>query len=215
MELFKLLLIVHIIGGFTSLLIGLCIMLLKKGNKKHKTLGKIYFYSMLTASTVAIPMSYLHPNYFLFLISIFTIYMVVTGVRYLNKQRTLEINTLDWLLTAIMLFFALAFIVFGIFNIVKRNNFGIVFIAFGSIGAFFSYQDFINFKGKSKIKNYFLITHLQRMVGSYIASVTAFLVVNNNNFLPSILAWLLPTALLVPLIVFWSRKYNVVNKNVT
>jgi hypothetical protein len=45
------------------------------------------------------------------------------------------------------------------------------------------------------------------MLGSYIASVTAFLVVN-NTILPPMIAWLLPTAAVTPLIVTWSRKHK-------
>ena len=166
---------------------------------------------MLLAAIVAIPMSYLHPNYFLFLISIFTIYILITGVRYLNKKKREDVTIIDWLLTIIMLFFALAFVSFGIFNIVKGAYFGTVFLVFGSIGLLFTWQDYINYRGKSAIKNYFLTTHLQRMIGSYVASVTAFLVVN-NHVLPSMVAWLLPTIILIPLIVRWTRKYKVVTK---
>ncbi|MEJ7684882.1 MAG: hypothetical protein WKG06_44950 [Segetibacter sp.] len=46
------------------------------------------------------------------------------------------------------------------------------------------------------------------MTGSYVASATAFLVVN-NKILPNIIAWLLPTIIIVPLIVSWTRKYKV------
>jgi hypothetical protein len=46
------------------------------------------------------------------------------------------------------------------------------------------------------------------MTGSYIASSTAFLVVN-NTILPGIIAWLIPTVLLVPLIIMWSRKNEI------
>ena len=189
-------------------------MFAKKGNTRHKKIGKVYFYSLLTASVAAIPMSYLHSNYFLFLISVFTIYILLSGVNYLNKKSLKSVNTTDWVLTIIMLLFAIALIAFGIFNIVKGNYFGIVLIVFGSIGLLFSYQDYINFKGKSKIKNYFLTTHLQRMTASYVASTTAFLVVN-NKVLPSVLAWLLPTIILVPVIITWTRKYKIEKKNGT
>ena len=211
MNIFNLLLIAHIMGGGISLLLGLYIMIAKKGDRVHKRIGSIYFYSMLLAAIVAIPMSYLHPNYFLFLISIFTIYILITGVRYLNKKKREDVTIIDWLLTIIMLFFALAFVSFGIFNIVKGAYFGTVFLVFGSIGLLFTWQDYINYRGKSAIKNYFLTTHLQRMIGSYVASVTAFLVVN-NHVLPSMVAWLLPTIILIPLIVRWTRKYKVVTK---
>jgi type IV secretory pathway component VirB8 len=46
------------------------------------------------------------------------------------------------------------------------------------------------------------------MIGAYIASITAFLVVN-NTILPGVVAWLLPTAVLVPVLIKWSRKYAV------
>ncbi len=208
MALFYTLLYIHIAGGGISLLLGFVILCLKKGDKRHKTIGNIYFYALLTASAFAIPMSYLHPNYFLFMISVFTIYMLLTGKRYLQKKSIINVTKTDWLLTILMAIFGTAFIGFGILHIIKSNFFGIVFIVFGSISYLFVYQDKNNFTGQSKLKNYFLVTHLQRFIGSYIASTTAFLVVN-NKVLPSVIAWLLPTILLVPLIIKWSRKYKV------
>ena len=69
-NLFKILLMLHIIGGSVSLLLGSYIMLVKKGNTQHKLLGNLFFYTMLIAALVALPMSYLHPNYFLFVIGL-------------------------------------------------------------------------------------------------------------------------------------------------
>jgi len=76
----------------------------------------------------------------------------------------------------------------------------------------FVLQDWLNFKGKSTIRNFFLTTHIQRMMGSYIASVTAFLVVN-NEILPPVIVWLLPTLVIAPLITIWTRKYKVEKVN--
>lgn len=208
MTLFNTLLYIHIAGGGISLLIGFIILCLKKGDKRHIFIGNIYFYALLTASVFAIPMSYLHSNYFLFIISVFTIYMLLTGKRYLQKKSNINVTKTDWILTVLMAIFGTAFIGFGILHIIKSNLFGVVFIVFGSISYLFVYQDKNNFIGQSTIKNYFLITHLQRFIGSYIASATAFLVVN-NKILPSVIAWLLPTILIVPLIIKWTRKYKI------
>ncbi len=208
MDIFKILLLTHIVCGGTSLLLGAIQLLTKKGDKRHKIIGNIYFFTMLFAALVALPMSYLHPNYFLFIIGVFTSYMLLTGKRYLKKKDNNEIQFADWTLTFLMLVFGIAFIVFGVFNIVKANYFGIVILVFGSISILFVNQDFKIFKGKSKVKNYWLTMHLQRMIGSYIASATAFLVVN-NKILPDVIAWLLPTVLIVPLIIKWTRKYKV------
>jgi hypothetical protein len=35
-----------------------------------------------------------------------------------------------------------------------------------------------------------MLNHISRMGGSYIATVTAFLVVNNHNVLPPLVAWI-------------------------
>lgn len=213
MSLFKILLAVHIMAGSISLLLGGYVLSMKKGTARHKKTGKLYFISMLSASIVALPMSYLHTNYFLFLISIFTLYMLLTGVRYLGKKSLADVRPIDWIFSSIIAVFGLLFASFGIFNIIKGNSFGSVFIVFGCIGLLFFYQDIINFRGKSGIKNFFLTTHLQRMIGSYVAATTAFLVVN-NKVLPAVVAWLLPTIIIVPLIIKWTRKYKVLSKSI-
>lgn len=207
MNFFNLLLTIHIICGSISLALGLYVLVFRKGNKNHRRIGNVYFYAMLTASVVALPMSYIHPNYFLFIIGVFTSYMLLTGKRYLKNKTTADVRPLDWLLSCIMLVFGFGFIFFGAYNVIKNNSFGVVFLVFGVISLLFVYQDWINLKGKSKVRNAYLTTHLQRMIGSYIASVTAFLVVN-NTVLPAIVAWLLPTAFLVPLIVAWTKKFK-------
>lgn len=207
MDIFKILLLTHIFCGGISLLLGSIILFLKKGDKKHKKLGNIYFLTMLIASLVALPMSYLHPNYFLFIVGVFTAFMLLTGRRYLKLKHTTDVKNSDWLLTIVMFIFGTAFVFLGFYNLIKGFGFGIVLVAFGSISLLFVYQDYKNYKGKSAIKNYWLTTHLQRMIGSYIASVTAFLVVN-ITVSPSFIIWLLPTVLIAPLIVKWTRKYK-------
>jgi len=208
MDIFNILLIIHITGGAISLLLGLYLLISKKGNSKHKLLGIIYFYSLLTASLVSMPMTYLHPSYFLFIIGVFTSYMLLTGKRYLKIKAISDVKLTDWILTFTMFVFGAAFIAFGFYNIVNSNYFGTVHLVFGSISFIFVYQDYVNYIGRSTVKNFGLITHLQRMIGSYIASATAFLVIN-NSILPGIVAWLLPTFLLVPLIIKWSAKFEI------
>ena len=210
MDIFNILLAIHIVGGGTSLLLGLYILIAKKGTKRHKKIGIIYYTAMVTAAFVAMPMCYLHPNYFLFIISVFTAYMLLTGKRYLTHKTLNSITKYDWSLTVIMALFGSTFIVFGLLNFFNGKTFGIVFLVFGLISLLFVRQDWINFKGKSTIRNFFLTTHIQRMMGSYIASVTAFLVVN-NEILPPVFVWLLPTVVIAPLITIWTRKYKVDN----
>ncbi len=170
---------------------------------------------MLTAGFSSLVLSIMHPNYFLFMVGVFTIYLVGTGYRYIylkllgSDQRPAII---DRTISVCMLLAGLLFIGLGINNLIALNNFGIVFIVFGILGLRFVKSDFDNYKGKLKAKNYWLLAHLQRMTGAYIASATAFLVVNAKYSpvdLPAAVVWLLPTVILTPLIISWSKKYEV------
>ncbi|RYD51021.1 MAG: hypothetical protein EOP52_11490 [Sphingobacteriales bacterium] len=206
--LFKILLGIHITGGAVSLIAGLVVVLLPKGTRLHRRWGRTFFWSLLVASVVALPICYLHPSVFLALISIFTLYMLLTGVRALQLGRQQKPLVMDWTLTIAIALFGIGFIGLGGRSVSNGDSFGTVLMVFGGIGLLFARQDWTRFKGRATIKNSFLTTHLQRLTGSYIASVTAFLVVN-NKVLPGFVAWLLPTVLLTPLIFKWSRKYVV------
>lgn len=214
-QLFKGLLALHIIGGATGLISGMFNMIATKGTSTHKLVGKIFTLSMLTAGLSSLVMSVMHPNHFLFMVGIFTVYMVVTGNRYLHLK-SLSSNqkpkTIDWFMTIAMLMAGILFIGLGVLLLLKSKTFGLVFITFGLLGLQFVRHDFINYRGHSGILNYWLSEHLQRMTGAFIASFTAFLVVNAKYFpafIPGFIYWLLPTFILTPLIIKWSRKYEV------
>jgi len=79
---FKIVLILHIVGGTFGLLTGSINIARKKGDKNHKRIGKLFYVSMLTAVISSLVLSYLNPNYFLFMVGLFTLYMVVSGQHY-------------------------------------------------------------------------------------------------------------------------------------
>lgn len=211
--LFKIFLALHIMGGATGLIAGTINLLRVKGDRLHRRAGTAFMYGMYTAAGCALVLSVIHPNAFLFIVGVFTIYMTATGKRYLLfKQKAIEPGIIDWLLALVMGLTSLAFIVLGLFKLTEGQSFGIVYFVFGLLGARFVRTDIINYKGRSTVKNYWLTTHLQRMMGSYIAAITAFLVVNvPSSALPAVphfVFWLLPTAIVVPLIISWTRKYK-------
>lgn len=209
--LFKTFLMLHIVAGTTGLLTGTINIIGKKGGKTHLIVGKIFLYSMLTVSASAFVLSILHPNYFLFIVGVFTLYMVSSGTRYLylkNLSKGQKPATIDWSLTYFMLFFGVCFVLFGIYHLIIKDTFGVVFIVFGGIGLRMVRTDFRNFRGKSEAANAWLLVHIQRIIGAYVAALTAFLVVN-NKVIPAYIAWLLPTVLMLPLILRWVKKYKV------
>lgn len=212
--LFKIFLIFHIISGSVGLLTGLLNLIRKKGDVTHKLNGKIFYASMLTAGISSLLLACLHPNFFLFAVGVFTLYMVISGQRYikLNKQNNFTSGKTDWTITFLMSLAGLLFISVEVITIFKSNLFGLVYLTFGVLGMFFVWQDFQNYKARAATSNYWLTGHLQRMTGGFIAALTAFLVVNKNYFpdqIPAYAIWILPTILLTPLIIKWSRSYGI------
>jgi hypothetical protein len=96
-------------------------------------------------------------------------------------------------------------------GVVMVATFNPVLLVFGAISIFLVLQD-INTqlllrKAKELRKLSWLRKHIGMMMGAYIGTLTAFLVVNINDFQPAWLLWLLPTFILVPLMRFWTKKY--------
>lgn len=197
----------HILGGSVGLISGTIVLILKKGDKSHKAIGSIFFWAMNLAGLCSFVLAVMHPNNFLFVVGIFTLYMNLTARSYLKfKRKDAVINFRDAIPTIGMVIAAFFFVIVGI-KLISKDSFGWVLLSFAFISLRFVIADYMFFKGKSKFANQWLLSHLQRMIGTYIASITAFLVVN-INFKPAFVIWLAPTVLLVPLIIYWSRKYG-------
>jgi hypothetical protein len=93
---------------------------------------------------------------------------------------------------------------------IKQNKLrpyvGVSMNPFGFVS--FILKDIKTYRGQISTKNYWLTHHLQRMMGAYIASLTAFAVVNAPER-ASILPWLVPAFLFIPLIIKWTRQYRI------
>jgi uncharacterized membrane protein len=192
--LFKIVIALHIISGSIGLILGSYNLIRKKGDKTHKLLGKIFAIAMISTGLTAFILSYLHPNFFLFIVGVFTIYLTFTGYRMISLKNILKGQKpliIDYLISILMLLACFIFIYLGIKNLLQGNNFGIVVILFGSISLRLCYLDYRIFSNKITDKMFWLKNHIGRMTGAYIAALTAFIVVN-NTFIPPVFAWNLP-----------------------
>lgn len=208
---FNILLFLHIAGGSIGLLCGIMVFMLRKGNRRHHTLGKLFIFGMLLAGFTSLAMALLHPNSFLFMVGVFTIYLVGTGARTISRKSTLSNSLLDRTLQIGMLLAGLVLIFLGVKGIVGGNNFGIVYVVFASIGLVMASQDIRTATQIPNDKKAYIRKHLQRLGGGFIASTTAFLVVNLKELpdgFPNWLLWIFPTLMISPLISFWSKKYK-------
>ena len=205
---FKVFLFIHIISGTIGLLSGTLNMINKKGNKLHKQIGLFFFYGMLINGISALVVACIHFNIFLFIVGVFSIYMVSTAQRFLFLRGIptgQKPKNGDWIVTYSMLLFGLFFMIYGGALVAFSKNFGIVLLVFGIISLLMVKQDIAIYRGNIKNTNYWLLIHISRMVGAYIAAITAFLVVN-NTILPGLVVWLAPGVLLTPLIFYWINK---------
>ena len=147
-----------------------------------------------------------HINNFLFLIGIFTIYMVLAGNRALTfkSAKKTEANLIDKLVSGIMAASALVMIGFGFNGIVNGYSHSILFIFFGVIGMFLPYGDYKLFKNTLENRKLWLINHLSRMLGALIASITAFIVAGMKY--DTLWAWMIPSILGTVYITYWIKK---------
>jgi len=183
----------------------------QKGDRLHKKIGRAFLIGMVATGISAFVLAVIRPNQFLFAVGVFSVYMVVSGYRYIrwNPAEGRHFGWFDRALTAAMVLAGLYFLWLGGLALSRANAFGTVFLVFGLLGGMYVVQDLRYHGGRAKRANFALLAHIQRMTGGFIASLTAFLVVNARHLpseIPGAAYWLLPTVVFTPLIVHWSRK---------
>lgn len=211
-------LIIHTISGFLALACGAVAITSKKGKRVHVNGGRIYFWSMILVAATALYLSVVNVIPFLFLIAVFSFYLTWTGYKAIHwKNRSLPkaIFWFDAIVSHVVALLGILMIVLSIltwldihFNEVI-SSLRIVLLVFGIGALIFAGEDLILLYRKNHSSKFLWIyTHIGRMLGSYIATFTAFLVVNAQFFSSPLIAWLGPTVIGTPLIFYWIRRYR-------
>jgi uncharacterized membrane protein len=194
-------LILHITGGYLALTSGLLAMISPKGQRLHRISGSLFYYSMMVVGISSLVLSVIIANTFMFHIGLFVLYQNHGGRKAL-QVKTLKPDWLDFTVVGIAL-------INGIFMLVSMN---IVLLVFGGISLFLTTGDLWTFRkvlnGVTIPRLAWLRKHIGMMIGAYIGTITAFLVVNIASFEPAWLIWLAPTFILVPLMRYWTHKYT-------
>jgi hypothetical protein len=134
--------------------------------------------------------------------------MVLSGNRALtfkNKSK-LKADNIDKLISIAMLLTSIVMIIIGTIGMIQKVDNSILYIFFGGFGSFMTYKDFQTFKTFIENKNAWIKSHIGRMVGALIASVTAFMVAGLH--IETILVWIMPTILGTIYIIYWTRKFK-------
>ena len=204
---FHVALFIHVLNGAVALVIAPLAMITVKGGLWHRRWGKIYFWAMFGVAVTAVVMCFLRSGLFLFLVAIFSFYLALTGYRVLKRKKPEDSpGLLDWCATAAMLLAGLFLVASG----AMEANLGSqrwVRIVFGAIGLLLSGSDIRRFFKPSMNKRAWWFEHMTRFLAAYIATVTAFSVVN-FKFLPDLVRWLWPTVIGVAGIFIWRAYYK-------
>lgn len=207
-QIIQYLIYLHAFLGGIGLLTGAVSIVSKKGGFLHVKSGKTFSVTMIGSALLSLFIAVMpsHENLFLFLIGVFTIYLVLAGnraltLRYPKKQ---EANFTDKGISGAMLLGSVAMLLVGGYGVLNGLANSVLFLFFGVFGIILTVTDFNNFRKFKEDKNIWLKSHIGRIVGALIASVTAFLVAGLN--FKNIIAWTIPTIAGTIFIVFWTRK---------
>lgn len=204
-------LIIHIIGGATSLLSGLVAMFTQKGGRSHRLAGKIYFGGMTAVFIGAVVVAIAHRNDFLLMVGFFSYYMTVRGYRILSLKkldRGQKFAPLDWIIISVSAIFIFTLITWGVWAWMQGSGMGIVGLVFGLIGLTFLVNDIKSYVNPPTEKMHWWYTHISSMGGSYIAATTAFIVVNIQLPHYQWVLWIIPSVIGGILIGRTIRKYK-------
>jgi len=199
----------HAFCGFVALVAGGISMAAEKGRPLHRIAGKIYFGAMTGVFITAVYVAAIRQNVFLLMVGFFSYHMICSGYRalYLKKlHREQKPSLTDWFIASAAGIFNLILLGWGLYAaFIRQDTIGIVAMVFAFTGLGYVYADVKKFFVRPAEKNHWLISHVNGMIGGYIATWTAFLVVN-ITFLPALVLWLGPAAAGVPVIIYFIRK---------
>ena len=200
----QILLPIHILAGTIALLCAAMAVSSEKGKKLHVLSGRTYFWCMVAIFLTAIPMSIITSNIFLFLIAIFSFYLAFAGMRFARNRKGVA-TTLDWIIVSLMILSGVGMWILAAIYFSINNSQYIPLLVFGFLAIALGYADFKSHKNKTAIGKERLSRHLTNMMGGTIAVITAVLVVN-VDLEPAWVWWVLPTALITPVIFWWNVK---------
>jgi uncharacterized membrane protein len=200
--------VLHVAAGAVSLLAGSVALATRKGSRPHRLAGKIFLVAMCTIAATALVLATVRPNPFLFFLAVFSGYLAVWG-RVALARKPLAPHTpaprSHYLPT-------LAFALFCVYFAVAAVRSGaLVFQIFAALALLLVAGHLQRLRRGGEYRVHWLLDHLAGFSTAFIASITAFMVVNTPRFLPNtewaaLLVWLGPTLIGVPLLRRASNK---------
>jgi uncharacterized membrane protein len=201
----------HIAAGSIALFVAPGAMLTVKGGRWHRRWGRIYVWAMGVVAVTAIALAVIRPNLFLALVAVFSFYLAFIGQRTIARRRLpagRRVTPLDWAGTVVAAAGAVGLLLYAFLpREGGRPGLWPVALVFGLVALLLAGSELRTFRRPAADPRAWRYRHMGNMLGAYIATVSAFSVVNFTA-LPPIVRWLWPTAVGVPLILLWIRHYR-------
>ena len=200
----------HVAGGFAALVVAPVAMITAKGGSTHRRWGKVYYRAMVVVGSTAVVLGLARPNPFLTMMAVFSFYTAFSGYRALRHKRPepARRDLAAWAMALLTLAVSIGLVVLGITAPSPLwQRLSIVAVVFGALGAFLASLDLRALAHPPADPMRWWYAHMTRMLGSYIAAVSAFSVVN-FTFMPLTTRWLWPTLIGTPLIALWTAYYK-------
>jgi uncharacterized membrane protein len=217
MNLIKVFLQIHIATGVLVLILGMLQIVLPKHGKRHRVLGRLYYYGMTSIFLTSIVLCLfdydlpLFSRVFLAVVALFSYYSALMGMRF-GKYKVLPKPLLtDKIIATCGMLSWLGMLGVGVWCLLNKNyTAAIILDVFSVIFGWAVITDFrklvlMNSTDRLFDPRSWLLNHSGRILGSYIAATTAFCV-NVSPFPFQILNWLVPSAMGFILIPYFSRK---------
>ena len=198
------LLTIHIAAGSVALLTAAVALLTAKGQKWHILSGRVYAVAMTLVFLTAVPLALLGEDVFLLLIAFFSFYLVFAGWRFARNRRGGP-HPVDWAAAAIMLTTGLGMGVYGGMLFGAGESQWVTMTLFAAIAVALGVADGLYHRLRRATGGRRIARHLTNMLAATIATVTAVLVVNVETN-PAWIAWILPTVVITPFIVWWNIR---------
>ena len=214
MELFnKIILAIHIIAGVSTLITGpIAIFYNFKDPKKHRIVGKAFFYAMLIVGFFSINGWVKDPHsafmQFLMGIAIIVVTGVFRGVRAIFIMKGGPVIPFDFVYTAILGIGGIWMAGMSVWHFQQGTMVAIpiLFAVFAFMALNDTRRNISLFRRPSQYHRLdWMRLHSSTMLGAFTASTTAF-TVNAAHFLPWWAQWFGPTMLLLPLQFYFGRK---------
>lgn len=216
------LIIIHVAAAIIALLVAPAAMMVVKGGPAHRRWGRIYFWAMFVTNTLAMWLLFWRFNTVLFGVTITSLYGALTGYRAIYRKQS-QVRWFDWGISAVVLAVGITLIAWAALAALgitsqfmpSGDNLPVVTIilplAFGAMMISDSLADLRMYRAPSQDHRWWWYYHMERMLGSYIGLCTALMVQQVGPRLPESIAWVAwvaPSALGIPLIALWIRRYQ-------